>query len=166
MNDQQRPLLGFLWPQPEVPRDGDAVQSRLIRVPARGPARLALLVLASLGLVVVTASALLAAIGTTWWLVLPAAAVIATFWVLLLRAWTVGTYVNDLGVVDQRLLGVGAARWSAVSRVDDVDGRVVVTTRDGRVFETHVRLRSLDIWGRAERYDIAKTALRNWAEQR
>ena len=99
--EQPRPILGFLWPRPDssAPVDEAYVQVRLIRVPSRGPLRVALLVAGTAGLTMIAGSALSAAIGTSWLLLIPVSALLATFLVLLLRCWSVGTYVNDLAPI-------------------------------------------------------------------
>jgi hypothetical protein len=43
---------------------------------------------------------------------------------------------------------------------------VIVRTRSGRAFDTTISLRSLDILGRREAYDMAKLALQRWGERR
>ncbi len=166
--EHPRPILGFLWPRPDpsAPVDEAYVQVRLVRVPTRGPLRIALLVTGTAGLTMLTGSALSAAIGTSWVLLFPVSALIATFLVLLLRCWSVGTYVNDAGIAVQRLLGTDSARWAQVRDVVDESGVVIVTLRDGRRFSTHISRRSLDLIGRAEAYDMAKLALQRWGEQR
>lgn len=165
MTEPQRPIFGFLWPRPDPRLDEAAVQERLVRVPARGWLRLTLLVGASLLLVTVTASTLTAAIGTHLLFLLPAAAVLATFWVLLVRAWAIGTFVNDRGVVVVSLLATRAAAWPDVASVRDIDGHVELHLRRGEVMNTHVRRHSVDLLGRAEAYDIARLALQRWGEQ-
>ena len=167
-NDRHRPIFGFLWPQPDpnAPVDDKYEQVRLVRLPSRGPLRLALLVVGTIGLTVLTGTALTAAIGTSWPLLFPVSALIATFLVMLLRCWSIGTYVNDAGIAVQRLLRTDSARWTEVRDVVDESGLVIVTLRNGRRFSTHIGRRSLDLIGRAEAYDIAKLALQRWGEHR
>lgn len=164
--EHPRPIFGFLWPQPDpnAPVDDAYEQVRLVRVPGRGPLRIAMLVAATVGLTLLTGTALTAAIGTAWPLLIPVAALIATFLVLLLRSWSLGTYVNDAGIAVQRLLRTDSARWTDVSEVMDESGLVIVTLRSGRWFSTHISRRSLDLIGRAEAYDMAKLALQRWGE--
>lgn len=166
MNEQQRPIFGFLWPKPSGAVDAEATQERLIRIPARGFVRIALLVVASLLIVMVTAGAVVAAIGTHPLILIPVAALVATFWVLALRAWSVGTFVNDRGVVVVSMLATRATPWRDVASVRDVDGRVDIVRRDGRVLSTHVHRGGIDLLGSAERYDMARLALQRWGEQR
>ena len=166
--EHPRPIYGFLWPRadPRAPVDEGYVQVRLIRVPSRGPMRIILLVAGTVGLMMLTGSALSAAVGTSWLLLFPVSALIATYLVLLLRCWSVGTYVNDAGIAVQRLLGTDSARWAQVRDVMDESGLVIVTLRDGRRLRTHIDRRSLDLIGRAEQYDMAKLALQRWGEHR
>jgi hypothetical protein len=166
--EHPRPILGFLWPRPDpnAPVDEAYVQVRLIRVPSRGPLRIALLVAGTAGLTMLAGSALSAATGTSWLLLFPVSALLATFLVLLLRCWSVGTYVNDSGIAVQRLLGTDSARWAQIRDVMDESGLVIVTLRDGRPLRTHISRRSLDLIGRPEAYDMAKLALQRWGDQR
>lgn len=166
--EHPRPIFGFLWPQrdPNAPVDDAYEQVRLIRVPGRGPLRIAMLVSGTAGLTLLTGTAITAAIGTSWVLLVPVSALIATFLVLLLRAWSIGTYVNDAGIAVQRLLRTDSARWTDVSEVMDESGLVIVTLRSGRRFSTHISRRSLDLIGRAEAYDMAKLTLQRWGEHR
>ena len=166
--DHRRPIFGFLWPQPDpnAPVDDAYEQVRLVRVPGRGPLRIAILVAGTVGLTLLTGTALTAAIGTSWPLLIPVAALIATFLVLLLRSWSIGTYVNDAGIAVQRLLRTDSARWSDVSEVMDESGLVIVTLRSGRRFSTHISRRSIDLLGRSEAYDMAKLSLQRWGELR
>ena len=164
--DHPRPIFWFLWPQPDPnePLDGDARQVRLIRIPGRGPLRVLLLASATIALAVVTGTAIMAAIGTSWLLLFPVSALIATFLVLLLRAWTIGTYVNDERLAVQRLFGTDAVRWNDVRNVVDGDGAVLVTMRSGHVIRTHISRRSIDILWSGEGFDAAKLALQRWGE--
>lgn len=163
---QRRPIFGFMWPdRAPAALDGDYVQERLIRVPARGVASLAALSLSTLLLVSVAASAIIAAAATSWLLVIPVSVILATATVLMLRAWTVGTYVNDAGIAVQRLLRTVSARWDDVDAVYEDAGRVIVRTHGGRAFDTTIALRSLDILGRHEAYDMAKLQLQRWGER-
>lgn len=168
MNPPRKPIFGFLWPTASArgPLDADYVQVRMIRVPTRSAARLVLLALATMVIACVAAGAILAAAQTHWLLVIPVAIIVASCTVLLMRAWTIGTYVNDTGIAVQRLLRTVTARWHDVDSVIDADGVVIVRTRAGRVFDTTIATRSLDILGRAEAYDMAKLQLQRWGEQR
>lgn len=165
MNEPRKPIFGFLWPTPDERVDDAAVQEKLIRIPARGIARILLLSLTSLACVMITAGAVVAAIGTHVLVLIPTAALLATFWVLVLRAWSVGTFVNDRGIIIVGLLRTQAARWIDITHVLEADDRVQVRLRDGRLLDTHVSRRSLDLLGSAEGYDIARLALQRWGEQ-
>lgn len=164
---RRRPIFGFLWPD-RTPSDldGDYVQERLVRIPERGVVRLLALSVATLLLVSIAASAIIAAAGTNAVLVLPVSVILATLTVLMLRAWTVGTYVNDSGIVVQRLLRTVSARWDDVEAVFEDGPRVVVRTRAGRAFDTTIALRSIDTLGRREAYDMARLQVQRWGERR
>lgn len=165
MNETRRPIFGFLWPTPDPRVDENAVQERLIRIPTRGMARVALLTLATLAVVMVSAGAVVAAVGTHVLVLIPTAALLATFWVLVMRAWSVGTFVNDRGIVIVALLRTRSARWIDVAAVRDTAGRVRLVLRDGRVMDTHISRWGLDLLGNTEGYDIARLALQRWGEQ-
>lgn len=165
--NERRPIFGFLWPdRAPTALDGDYVQQRMIRVPSRSALALVVLAVASLLLVTLAGSAIIAAAGTNWLLVIPVALILATLTVLMLRAWTVGTYVNDAGIAVQRLLRTVSARWDDVAAVYEEGGRVIVRTRAGRAFDTTIARRSLDILGRHEAFDMAKLQLQHWGERR
>lgn len=139
---------------------------RLIRIPRRSAPRLLILGVSTIFLVTLTATSVMSAIGVHWIVLIPVAAVLATFWVFTLRAWTVGTFVNDTGLLIVGLFGSVAAPWAQVRAVEDRGGRVDVELRDGRVISTHIARRGVDLLGSAEAYDMAKLQLRGWAEQR
>lgn len=181
-DDGRRPIFGFLWPRPDpnAPVDADYRQLRAVRITARGPVRLAMLVLTSLAVTMAVASAILGAVGTglTIWTIL-ASAICATALALVLRGWIVGTWVTDRGVRIDRLWTRTRLDWSEVSRVDRVrqawpriglpwpvltEG-VVVVDRDGRAHRTHVYATSPDLVLRPEAYDIAALRLQRWAEE-
>lgn len=166
MTEPHRLIFGFLGSRAETRLDDQAVQETLLRIPRRGFARIALLLVATLACVMVTAGAVVAAIGTHILVLIPTAALLATFWVLVMRAWSVGTFVNDRGIVVVTMLRTRAARWIDIANVLDVDERVRLQLRDGRIIDTHVARFSLDILGRTEDYDIARLALQRWGEQR
>ena len=138
----------------------------MLRIPSRGLVRVLTLTLATLAMVTLTGSAILAALGTNPWLILPVAAILATFWVLVLRGWAVGTYAHAQGIAVQRLLGTTYARWEQVARVRDVDGVVLVDLRDGSTVRTHLVRRGIDLLGSHEQFDVAKLALQARAEER
>jgi len=160
-----RPIFGFLWPPDPEDKDSSATQRRLIRIPARGPIRLALLLLASVLLVMVSGSLILAGVSN-WIVLLPASFVIATFTLLLLRAWTIGTYVNDDGIVIQRLLRADVAPWRDVHALTtDSAGQVWVMLYTGQRYPTDIAPRSLDLFGRGEAYDMAHSRINRWFNQ-
>jgi hypothetical protein len=160
-----RPIFGFLWPPDPENKDSSATQRRLLRIPSRGPIRLALLLLATLFLVMVSGSLILAGLSNLI-LLIPASFVIATFTLVLLRAWTTGTYVNDDGVVIQHILRADVAPWRDVHTiVTDGKGRLWVILLTGQRFRTDISPRSLDLIGRGEAYAIAVARLNRWFTQ-
>jgi hypothetical protein len=160
-----RPIFGFLWPGDPPEKDHAAQQRRLIRIPARGPLRMTVLVVATLLLVLLTGTLVLAGFAHLF-LLIAIGMVIATFTVLLLRAWSVGTYVNDDGIVLQRILGADVAPWRDVHDITvDPDGGVRIILYTGQQYRTHISPRSLDLIGRREAYDIAVTQVMRWFTQ-
>jgi hypothetical protein len=161
---QQRPIFGFLWPARAQPLDGDAEQRRLIRLNGRGPLRLLLLFVATLGTAALVGTVLLAASSVGWVLVLMSAFVCASALVLLLRGWVVGTYVNDDGFAIQRLFGADVGVWRHVSQVQARNGIWFIHLLDGTALPTHVSTRNLDLLGRPQAFDMAGLRLQRWHE--
>ena len=157
-----RPIFGFMWPKDPERKDGQAQQRRLIRIPARGPLRVAGLIAATLALVMATGT-LIGAGVQHWVFLIMASAVIATFTVLVLRAWSVGTYVNDDGVVIQRMMRAEVAPWRDVQRVGvDPSGRVRVLLWSGQSYGTHIAPHNVDLIARDEAYRIAIARIERW----
>lgn len=157
-----RPIFGFLWPKDPDKKDGQAQQRRLIRIPARGPLRLAGLIAATLALVMATGTLISAGLQH-WTLLLMASAIVATFTVLVLRAWSVGTYVNDDGVVIQRMMRAEVAPWRDVQSVGvDPAGRVRVALWSGQSYGTHIAPHDVDLIGRDEAYRVAVARIERW----
>jgi hypothetical protein len=167
MNRQpQRPLLGFLWPQPDRDAgvDEDYRQVRMIRVPGRGWARLVGLVIASVGLVTLAGSALLAGLGAGLLITTLNSSVIASATLALLRGWAVGTYVNDAGFVVRRFWSTRSGRWSAVSDLLVEHDRVLIVLA-GEPIPTTLSRWSVDILGSESRFHQAVDVLGRWLRQ-
>jgi hypothetical protein len=165
MGGMNRPIFGFLWPPDPPDKDHAARQRRLLRIPGRGPLHIAVLVLATIILVMLTATLVLAGMSN-WLMLLAIAVLIATFTVLLLRAWAVGTYVNDDGIVVQRMFSADVAPWRDVHELMvGTDGCVSILLLTGQRYRTHIYPRSLDLIGRSEAYDIAVTKVMRWFTQ-
>ncbi len=137
---------------------------RLTRIPRRGALTLLCLAVVTLAVLAVVGSAIAAALATSWLLVIPMAAVLATFGVLVMRAWSVGTFVGREGVIVQRLFTTTPAPWPLIARVIDADGRVLLELRDGRVVTTTITRWSTGL--RQEGYDMAKLMLEDWSAGR
>lgn len=181
----RRPVFWFLWPQPDPnrPLDEAYVQTRWVRVAPRGPVRVAVLVLLTLGGVLVVAPAALAVLaaddGVT--LLLNAVGAVVVFVVvvwLLQRAWQTGTYVHDGGARVVRMLTADTVPWSAVDAVHHGAGRarllsllwsveavrVDLVCSDGDVVRTDITSSSVDFLGRPEAFDMASLRLLRWWE--
>jgi hypothetical protein len=178
----RKPIFGFLWPKPDphAPVDGAYRQVRPVRVSRRGPLRVAALLLLTLGVAAATGTVLGAALDAGFsWLVVVGAALVASGFALMLRAWVVGTAVTDEALVVETLWRRRVVPWEDVSALDLVAGscpllgtplpvrgtRVVARTVDGDV-PTHLYTTSPDYLGRAEAWDMAVLRLQRWREGR
>lgn len=159
---RQRPIFGFLWPERDEPVDDQARQRRMLRVPSRGPLRLVVLLAATLGIVFLSASVFLAAAQVGWVMVLLGGFVVASLTVLVLRAWVVGTYVNDDGFAVQRLLRANVGPWRDVWAVNEVGGRLVLHLVNGERIPTHINRRGLDLLGRPTAFEMAALRFERW----
>lgn len=181
MTQPRRPVFWFLWPQPDpnLPCDEFARQDRLVRISPRGPIRIILLVAGSLITVVLCATAVLAALGgalTAGTLI--GSAIAASAVALLLRAWVVGTYVNDAGILIETTFTRRSIPWTGITALECTDtvvpllgtplrvrgSRVVLDLADGARVPTHVSTASADLWGRPEAFDVARIRLANWQQ--
>lgn len=154
--EPQRPLLAWLWPDRPPPEPG-----RPERVSARGIARLALLVPATVALAALAASAVTAAAGGPLALLAAVATATAACSWLLARSWAAGTWVSDAGAVVRRALQPARrVPWAQVSRIDEDRGRVTLVLRDGTRVRTHVSPWGLDYLGRPEARSMAASRIR------
>jgi hypothetical protein len=184
---QRRPIFWFLWPRPDphAPVDGDVRQTRWVRVCRQGPWRLAMLVPLTLLAVSLAASVVLA-VATTGGETMQRIAVLVVVGIvtglglaLMLRAWVVGTYVNDHGAKVSRLVSAVAVPWSRVDAIHRGPGRALLfgllwrtdavrvdlVLDDGTVLPTHVTSVSPDLLGRPEAFDMASLRLVRWWEE-
>lgn len=183
MTSDRRPIFWFLWPRPDphAPVDEQAVQTRLVRVTARGPVRLLTLALASVATVGLLASAIIAVTESGVTLgSLVGAAVAATALALTLRGWVVGTYMNDHGVVVDTTWRRLSLPWTSVEQIVTESGkspllglplrtgsmRVCLLRVDGSVLPTHIYSTSPDLCWRPEAFDMARLRLENWQARR
>ncbi len=183
MSEPRKPVFGFLWPKPDpnAPVDGAYRQVRRVRITPRGPVRLAALFLASVIVVMASASLIMAALTTA----VSAATVIggalvASAIVLILRGWVVGTYVSDEAVTVETTWRRTTIPWTSVRTVATESCRApflglpvrvgstrsMVTTTDGSTVPTHVYGCSPDLWLRAEALDMASLRLERWRDER
>lgn len=174
---ERRPLLGFLWPRSEPgPVDHQARQERWIRIPPRGPWRLAFLIVSSLAwLSLLPASLISLFVAPSFYAVALIVAVLLPCGALLLRGWAAGTYVSDRGVKVSRVLTTTFIPWDDVTRV-----RVDAATRGWLGTPIPVRAQSLaldtpeesvpttitnvdpDLWLRAQAWDASGDRLTLW----
>jgi hypothetical protein len=160
----QRPIFGFLWPDRDEPVDHQARQRRMVRIPGRGPLRLVSLVAATLGVVGLSGAVIIAAIDVGWLTVVLGGFVVATLTVIVLRAWVIGTYVNDDGFAVQRLFRANVGPWRDVWRIEESDGIIVMHLVTGERVPTHISRRGLDLFGRPTAYDMAALRMQRWRE--
>ncbi|CAB4835547.1 unannotated protein [freshwater metagenome] len=97
--------------------------------------------------------------------VLATGAVLASAVVILLRGWSIGTYVNDEAMTVRRMFSSTACRWSNVDRVECSERAVVLYLADGSMILTSITVNSLDTWLRPTAYDAAVIAFENWARK-
>lgn len=135
----RKPLFGFIFaPKPTTP---GAVQVSWLRIPARGPWRLTVLILATLILASLLGTALLslAATRTPQGVVIGAFTLLAMVPIVFLvaRGWVTGTYVNDSGVRVVRLWRSDFVPWSIVTGIDITatrrDRHLVLDTPEGTI---------------------------------
>lgn len=152
----RKPIFNFVWVRPlHTPPE----QIRFIRVGHRGLLRLVSLILATLALAA-TSSISVAYLLTTRNPIQTVllAALLATFSVVVLRGWILGTYVNDHGIKIIRIFATDAIPWSFVQGVELVSTgwkfagiplglktpRVVIREVDNSMKPTHVYVGSID----------------------
>lgn len=162
----QKRIFAILWPDaPPGPLDADARQARYIRVHRRGPLRLVLIITMTIATFGV---ALLGAIGLASSPSIPGLLIVLPVVVLLVavtvRAWQVGTYVNDHGVRIIHPTRTFQCTWTEIPSIES-PGDVVTLGLDPPV-PTHIRARGLDHLGDRESYDIARDRIINWWQGR
>ena len=161
--EPRRPVFWFLWPPANTAVDAQFRQVRMIRIPARGPWRLLLLVMLTLLLVMFGGVAIMGSAGAGLIPVLLTGAALASALLILLRGWATGTYVNDGGFAIRRMFTTRIGPWSSVANTESRAGRVALKLTDGSTVATHIARNSLDTWLRPSAYDAAAIAIENWA---
>ena len=140
--EARKPLFGFIFaPKPATPGAG---QVSWLRIPARGPWRLTVLIISTLFLASVLGTALLslAATRNLEGVVIEVLTLLAMVPIVFLvaRGWVTGTYVNDSGVRVVRIKRSDFAPWSIVTGIDVIQTgrglRLVVETSEGPIDTT------------------------------
>jgi hypothetical protein len=163
----RKPIFGFVFTPRQI--QPGSPQVRWIRVPARGPLRLAVLVLVTLFSMSLLGSALFALAGMRS----PAGVGIAMAVIVLSlpiiglvsRAWVLGTFVNDTGVKISRWWRTEHVPWPAIDSVDEQAGmgghQVILVTTDGMI-RTSIGSATLDTLLRTEAWSIAVDRMQTW----
>lgn len=163
----RKPIFGFLFAPRQI-RPGSP-QVKWIRVPARGPLRLAVLILVTLFSMSLLGSALFAlagmrsaaGIGIAMAVILLSLPIIG----LVSRAWVLGTFVNDSGVKISRWWRTEHVPWLAIDSIDEQPGtgghHVVLVTTEG-IVHTSIGSANLDTLLRTEAWSIAVDRMRTW----
>ena len=161
--EPRRPIFWFLWPAPKTAVDSQYQQVRMIRLPARGPWRLALLVGATLLIIMLGGVAIMGSAGAGPIPVLITGAVLASALLILSRGWSTGTYVNDAGFAIRRMFISHVEPWANLVGFDRTGERIVLHLTDGSTIKTGIAKNSLDTWLRPSAYDAAAIAFENWS---
>jgi hypothetical protein len=172
----RRPVFWFLFPAPDPgPLDGDAVQTRWLRVCGRGPWRWAFLIAVTALVITVVSAAGAATLARPGILTVMLTIVIAVPLVALLaRAWVAGTYVNDSGIKVSGVLTTVVLPWSEVTDIACISGSrwlglplhlggecVTIVSGEDHT-STHVETSSPDLWLRPQAFDAARDRLLTW----
>lgn len=161
-----KPIFGFLWPERHEPLDDQARQTRLIRISGRGPLRLTLLIVITLTVIPLAGIIVLGALSVGWPMVILSSVVLATIVVLTLRAWVLGTYVNDDGFALQRMFRADVGRWVDVWQCELQDDTLTLRMLNGASLPTHIARTNIDFIGRPTAFDSAVLRFERWREGR
>ncbi len=170
--EARKPLFGFLFaPKPATPGAG---QVSWLRIPARGPWRLIVLIISTLFLASVLGTALLSLAATRT----PAGVIIGVLTLLAMvplvfliaRGWVTGTYVNDSGVRVVRITRSDFAPWPIITGIDVTNTgrrhRLVIETSEGTI-DTTIGSFTLDTALREQTWLASIDRMRVWlAESR
>jgi hypothetical protein len=167
-----KPIFGAVWRYPETDL------RRLQRVGRRGFIRLALLVPLTLALVSFLAIGIVSATsGISLREAVLMGFALATFAVIVLRGWMLGTFVNGNGFKIVTLLKTRSGLWKNRYKVQVKattwrplglpigikTRRVVFFSQTGDDLETHIYLGSVDAIFTQEKFDIFFQLLRRWS---
>ena len=174
---ERRPLLGFLWPRAEPgPVDHEARQERWVRIPQRGPWRIAFLIAFSLTwLSLLPAAVISLVVAPTFFAFALVVAVFLPTGALLLRGWAAGTYVCDRGVKVSRVLSTTFIPWGDVSavRIDEsprgwlgtplaLPSRSLMLDSPEESVPTTISTVGADLWLRPQAWDACSDRLALW----
>lgn len=166
----RKPLFGFIFtPKPPTPGAG---QVSWLRIPARGPWRLTVLITATLTLASVLGTALLslAATRTPQGVLIGALALLAMIPIVFLvsRGWVTGTYVNDSGVRVVRIWRSDFAPWPIVTGIGITSTRrgryLVLDTSEGTI-TTSIGSFTWDTAGREQAWLSSVDRMRVWQRE-
>lgn len=165
--EARKPLFGFLFaPKPATPGAG---QVSWLRIPARGPWRLILLLISTLLLASVLGTALLslAATRTPEGVIIGVLTLLAMVPIVFLvaRGWVTGTYVNDFGVRVVRIARSDFAPWPIITGIDVTQTgrrhRLVIETCEGTI-DTTIGSFTLDTALREQTWLASVDRMRVW----
>lgn len=168
----RKPIFGAVWryPEPDL--------QRLQRVGRRGFLRLTMLLPSTLLLVSLLAiSIVYATTGIPLGEAVLIGFFLATFTVLVLRSWMLGTFVNGNGFKIVTLLRAKSGLWEHGYQVNKefitwklaglpigiTSRRVVLSTTTEGPISTHIYMGSLDGIFTPERFDVLFHLLRRWS---
>lgn len=168
----RKPIFGAVWRYPE------SDPQRLQRVGRRGILRLAVLIPLTLSLVSLLAiSVVYAATGIPLGEAMLIGIFLATFAILALRGWMLGTFVNGNGFKVVTFLRTTSGLWKSRYEVESESTtwklagipigirsqRVVFVPPKGKRIPTHVYIGSADAIFTRERFDVLFQLLRRWS---
>lgn len=170
----RKPIFNFIWMRP-LRTSPDQVQ--FIRVGHRGVIRVFGLIAGTLA-VAAFSSISIAYLFSVRNLVQSVllAALIATISVIIFRAWTIGTYVNDHGIKIIRISTTVVIPWSSIQGIETVSTRwtiagvplglttprVVIKKFDQSTEHTHIYIGSIDGIFSEESLAINESLLLRW----
>lgn len=165
-DEPRAPIFRFLFAaKPPTP---GAPQIRWMRIPARGPWRLALLIIATVAMASLTGSALLALAGirTVAGLAIAAAVIVVSLplFTLLARGWIQGTYVNDAGVRIVRMWSTRVVPWAVIEevRISGRRWRRIDLLAEGMLIPTTIGNTTLDSACRRHTWDSSLDRMHIW----
>ncbi len=174
-NEPLRPIFAFAFPLRSHAPPG---QIRWMRVPGRGPWRLALLVPITLFALTIFGAALFSIAASRSIaeavIALSIAIILCGCGAFLARAWILGTYINDRGVRINRWWHTQFLPWSVITGVYTESPsrspftttlRVCLLQADGTVTPTTIRSADVDTWLRPLTWESAVDRMGLWLRE-